>query len=93
MKGTQTVSPAGASVEVVRGVVDYAGTTPSTTIVARIRDTDLGAGTAALDVDTGLSCFVRTQVRTATGKVVALSNPVWLLREQPPAPIPAARAA
>jgi hypothetical protein len=85
--------PVGASVEVVRGIVDYTGTTTTTAVVATIPDTDLSTGAAALDVDTGTSCFVRTQVRTATGRVVALSNPVWLLREQPPAPIPAARAA
>ncbi|MBA3622577.1 MAG: hypothetical protein H0W51_09725 [Euzebyales bacterium] len=44
-----------------------------------------------LAVDTSSSSFVRTQVLDATGEVVGLSNPVWLLREPPAAGIPQAR--
>jgi hypothetical protein len=44
-------------------------------------------------VDTSVSRFVRTVIRDAGGTTVAVSNPVWLLRQQPPNGIPAARAA
>lgn len=87
---TATDCPTGGTVEVVQGVVDYAGTaapTPQTQVVAS------GGTGGPLPVDTSQSSFVRCQVRDSAGAVVGLSNPVWLLREPPPAGIPAARGA
>jgi len=84
--------PPGGSLQVVRGVCDFTGTTPNTATIASYSATALAGGTIALAVDTSSSCFVRTQVLDSSGMVVALSNPVWLLRERPPRGIPAARA-
>jgi hypothetical protein len=86
--------PTGASVRVMRGTVDYAGTadpSPNTVPVATYTDADFAAGQVALAVDTTTSCFVRTEVVSSGGAVVGLSNPLWLLRETPPGGIPAAR--
>ncbi len=92
---TATSLPTGATLEVLQGQVDYAGAAvpaPDTAVVASYPAAALAGGSVALSVDTGASSFVRTQVRDAGGAVVALSNPVWLLREAPPAGIPLPRA-
>ncbi len=91
-----TGMPAGSTLRVVRGTVDYAGTgdpTPSTQVVATFTATQLSGGSATLSINTSTSRFVRTEVVNNSGVVVAVSNPVWLLREQPPGGIPAARQA
>ncbi|MFL6181683.1 MAG: hypothetical protein ACJ73J_05190 [Actinomycetes bacterium] len=88
--------PTGGSLRVVRGTVDYAGTadpTPSTQVVATYSADQLVGGSVNLAVDTSVSRFVRTEVRNSSGTTVAVSNPVWLLRQQPPNGIPAARVA
>lgn len=90
-----TGMPPGSSLQIVQGLVDLAGPAqpvPYTRIVRSAPDTALRAGTAAFTVNTGIPTFVRSQVVDATGAVVALSNPVWLLRSIPPTGIPAARA-
>ena len=87
--------PEGGSLTVLQGDVDYAGTdspASSARSVGRLSSGDVGSGTAKLSLDTRESSFVRAEVRNAAGDVVALSNPVWLLRDQPPRPIPDARA-
>ncbi|PZS35007.1 MAG: hypothetical protein DLM59_03680 [Pseudonocardiales bacterium] len=83
--------PQGGIVEVVRGACDFTGTTASTTTVASFSAADLAGGSVSLGVDTSSSCFVRTQVLDSGGQIVALSNPAWLLRANPPRGIPAAR--
>ena len=83
--------PNGSKVEVVRGVCDYTGTTQNTANVKTLVSKDLAYGSTTVTVDTSTSCFVRTQVRNSTGVVIAVSNPVWLLRETPPTGIPVAR--
>jgi len=91
-----TGMPAGSTLRVVRGTVDYAGTgdpTPSTQVVATFTATQLSGGSATLSINTSTSRFVRTEVVNNSGVVVAVSNPVWLLREQPPGGIPAPRQA
>lgn len=85
--------PVGGSVEVVQGAVDYGGAAPNSAVVNQLSADSLVSGTATVPVDTSLSSFVRLQVRAAGGAVVALSNPVWLLRETPPSGIPSRRAA
>ena len=89
--------PTGARLQVVQAHVDYAGSadpTPGTGVVASFGAGDLtSSGTAALALDTSAASFVRTQVVDATGAMIAVSNPVWLLRSAPPGGIPAARAA
>ena len=88
--------PAGSTLELVRGAVDYAGTadpTATSTRVASVGAAGLTAGSTTLSVDTSASCFVRAVVRSSSGGVLCASNPLWMLRETPPTPIPAARAA
>ena len=95
---TATSVPAGGSVDIVQRPVDYAGSgnpSPGTPVIQTLPASAFSTGPAAVRVDTSQSSsFVRTQVRDSTGTVIALSNPVWLLRENPPAgrTIPAARA-
>ena len=94
LKIIATDLPAGASVQVVQGLVDYAGSLfpfADTRVIATYRDAELAGGAAVLSVDTSSSSFVRTQVLDGNGQVVGLSNPVWLLREAPAGGIPEAR--
>ena len=90
-----TAVPTGGSVQVLRGPVDFAGTqdlTAGTAVVASFAAGDLVGDQASVAVDTTTSGYVRTQVLDASGAVVGLSNPVWLLRDQPPQGIPTPRA-
>jgi hypothetical protein len=87
--------PANSTLQVVQGVVDYAGITsptPNAAVIASLTTDDLAGGSVTLPVDCTVSSFVRTQVVGSTGTVLALSNPAWLLREVPPSGIPAPRA-
>jgi hypothetical protein len=91
-----TSVPVGGSVRVVQGPVDYAGTADPralSRVVAEIPGSDLTGGAANLAVDTTAESYVRTEVLGPTGAVVALSNPAWLLRTEPPRGVPAPRAA
>lgn len=87
--------PAGAIAQVVRGVVDNAGTAdpaPNTAVVATLTGTDLAAGSATVPIDTSVPCFVRTQVVNAsTGAIHAFGNPNWSLKTIPAGGIPALR--
>lgn len=84
--------PSGGSLQVVRGLVDYAGAAPNAQVIAAYAAGAVATGSVTLAVDTSRSCFARTQVLDLHGRVVALSNPIWLLRESPPAGVPTARA-
>jgi len=73
--------PSGSAIEVVRGPVDYSGAVdPGTVVVAR-----LSPGGGVVRIDTSKSCFVYATVVASSGRRVAFSNPVFLLREEPPA--------
>jgi hypothetical protein len=88
--------PAGGSLRVLQGTVDYAGTanpTPNTRVIGSYPASGLVGGSVTQPVDTSKSSFVRTQVLNSSGAVVGLSNPVWLLRAAPPGGIPVPRAA
>ncbi len=86
--------PSGSNLELVRGIVDYTGTDPDTTMTAIPASAFGSTLTGAVDVtvDTTTECFVRAQVRLSTGLLVGTSNPLWFLRSQPPGGVPAARA-
>ncbi len=87
--------PAGSRLQVIQGRVDYAGPgqpQTMTRVVKTYQATAIATGSVSLSVTTDVSSFVRSQVLDATGVVVALSNPVWLLREQPPNGVPLPRA-
>lgn len=86
--------PSNGSLRVIRGEVDYAGSgspQPNTTVVSTYPASQLTTGTATQGIDTSTPCFVRTEVVNSSGQTVAVSNPVWLLRESPPRRIPKAR--
>jgi hypothetical protein len=96
LQAIATGLPTNGVLQVMQGVVDYAGTsspTPNTSLIATYSTADLAAGSVTLQVDNSVSSFVRTQVLDSSGTVVALSNPAWLLRQAPPGGIPAPRAA
>lgn len=85
--------PSGSVVDVVQGPVDYTGNDPGTTVIDSIPAAKFGSsGMASLRIQTPNSSFVRTQVRNAAGAIIGISNPVWTLKAQPPAGIPASRA-
>lgn len=77
---TATDLPKDGSVEIVTGRADRAAPAPAT------RST---VGGPSLDVPTG--SYVRAVVRDATGRLVGIGNPLWLLAEDPPGGVPAAR--
>ncbi|MGN6301258.1 MAG: hypothetical protein ACTHN8_09245 [Angustibacter sp.] len=84
--------PAGSSVRVVSGPVDYSGAVdPGTTTVRTLAPSAFTGNVATISVDTTTSRFYRVTVVTSTGAVAAASNPVWLLRTSPPGGIPPAR--
>jgi hypothetical protein len=95
---TATGMPAGGSLMVLQGAVDYAGTsslTDNTQVIADYTDTDLAGngGTETLAVDTSSESFAVLHVTDASGNTVATSNPVWMLQKTPPNGIPAPRQA
>jgi len=88
--------PTGGSLQVLQGDVDYPGTADlaaNTRVVATYRVRDLAGGSVRHSIDTSEHSFVRTQVLNDAGRVVGLSNPVWLFRVVPRRNIPTPRAA
>ena len=80
----------------IQGDVDYAGhqdISPKRRVIGHYTASGLASGAVTQTVDTSKASFVRTHVLDAQGKVVALSNPAWLLRDPPPGGIPGPRAA
>jgi len=71
--------PRGGTVELVTGRADRAAPAPAVeTTVGRARDVPAGS-------------YVRAMVRDADGRLAGIGNPVWVLREDPPGGVPAAR--
>jgi hypothetical protein len=95
LTATATGIPAGGSLQVLQGAVDYAGTaalTANTKVIATYAASQLAGGSISLPVDTTKGSFVRSQVRNSAGALIGLSNPAWLLRTAPPRGIPPARS-
>jgi hypothetical protein len=91
-----TYLPANGALQVIQGEVDHAGhadISPKRRVIGHYPAADLAGGGITQTVDTSKASFVRTHVLDADGKVVALSNPVWLLRATPPGGVPARRGA
>jgi hypothetical protein len=89
-----TAIPAGGTLQILQGAVDYAGAaalSDNTTVIGSYPAAQLTSGSVAQPIDTGTDSFVRTQVLDSAGTLVGLSNPVWLLRTAPPGGIPAPR--
>ena len=86
--------PAGSTLQILQGAVDYAGQTglaANTTIIGSYPASTISGGAVTLTIDTAESSFLRTQVVSSTGAILATSNPVWLLQSPPPNGIPAPR--
>jgi hypothetical protein len=85
--------PAGGSARLIKGPVDLAGAVAPDpgTVATSIAAADLAGGTLTVPIDTAAPAFVRVEVLDATGKVRASSNPIWLLKGEPPAGIPTPR--
>ena len=96
LQATATHIPSGGSFQVVQGAVDYAGgsgLSGNSQVIASYPAAQLARGSVTLPVNTSADSYVRTQVLKSTGNIVGLSNPVWLLRSQPPGGIPVPRQA
>ncbi len=88
--------PAGGSLLVLQGAVDYAGAAglaDNTQVIASYSGTELAGdgGAATLAADTSGESFAVLRVTDASGATVATSNPVWMLQNMPPNGIPASR--
>jgi hypothetical protein len=91
-----TAIPARGSLQVLQGAVDFAGTAglaANTRVIGAYTAADLASGSVTESIDNRQGSFLRAQVLSASGAVVGLSNPVWLLRAAPPHGIPRPRAA
>ena len=84
--------PAGATVQLIAGPVDYAGQTdPGTTVLQSLAPSAFVNGMATVSVNTSTNRFYRIQVLSSTGEIIGIGNPVWLLRQAPPGGIPGPR--
>ena len=96
LMATATKMPTGSTLQILQGVVDYAGQqqlSANTKVIGSYPAAQLAGGSVEQAVDTSAGSFLRTQIVASTGAVIAASNPVWLLRSVPPNGIPAARGA
>jgi hypothetical protein len=96
LTATATGLPSGAALQVLQGVVDYAGQNALTSnmqLVGSYTPAQLAGGQITQSVSTAQDSFLRTQLVSSTGGIIATANPVWLLRNPPPNGIPAAREA
>jgi hypothetical protein len=86
-----------ASVQVLQGAVDYAGShglASNAEVIATIPASQLTSGHATLSVVNSHSSYIRTQVvDSSSGKPQSLSNPAWLFTSTPPGGIPEPRRA
>ncbi|HWG98202.1 MAG TPA: hypothetical protein VNV66_02515 [Pilimelia sp.] len=86
--------PRGATLEIVSGLADRAGTrrlAPSATVTA-VPATELRRGRYRFRwTPAAAGGYLRLQVRTKDRAVVAVGNPLWVLRKKPPYPVPAER--
>jgi hypothetical protein len=94
VKVTAAGVPIGGSVELVQGIVDYAGTAnpnPDTTVIASFPAAQFATGSVNTTWSAPGSVFVRTAVLDSTGRRIAFSNPIWLLSEPSRTPVPNSR--
>ena len=96
LAATATGLPSGAVLQVLQGAVDYAGQnalTDDVKLIGSYTTAQLASGQITQAVDTSADSFLRAQVVSSTGAIIATSNPVWLLRKLPAERHPRARAA
>jgi hypothetical protein len=84
--------PTGSTVEPLAGPVDYTRRgRPGDRRDRQPPASAFRAGPATMQVATSAPRFYRPQVLGPTGQIIGAGNPVWLVRSQPPVPVPAAR--
>jgi hypothetical protein len=84
--------PAGATLQLIAGPVDYANQAdPGTVITRTFPASAFASGNATVAVDTSSDHFYRVQVCDKAGGIIGIGNPVWLLCQAPPSGIPAPR--
>jgi hypothetical protein len=84
--------PSSATVQLVSGPVDYAGSVdPGTSVVRSFAASDFANGVVTVPVSTSSDLYYRAQVRSSAGEIIGTGNPVWLLRQAPPSGIPGPR--
>ena len=91
---TATGLPSSGTVRLVTGPVDVPGPGvpfPATT-VRSFPVSALASGSTSIAVDTTNPVFVRVEVWDSSNRLLAGSNPIWLLHSPPTGGIPAARA-
>ncbi len=85
-------APPGALLQVIAGPVDYADNPDPGTVVVRTLSLESAATNAlSITIDSGSDSFYRVQLITRSGEILGSSNPVWVLRSEPPGGIPLAR--
>jgi hypothetical protein len=91
---TATGLPAGGTVKLIMGPVDMAGPGvpfPGTT-VRSFPASAFATGSMSVTLDTTAPAFARVEVWDSSNRLLAGSNPVWLLHTAPSGGIPASRA-
>jgi hypothetical protein len=91
---TATGLPSSGTVRLITGPVDVPGPAvpfPATT-VGSFPLSALASGSMSISVDATNPVFVRAEVWDGSNRLLAGSNPVWLLHAPPTGGIPAARA-
>lgn len=84
--------PAGATVQLIAGPVDYAGKPdPGTTAIRTYPAFAFTGGAVTTSVSTSTDRFYRVQVLSSTSEIIGTGNPVWLLRSTPPQGVPGPR--
>lgn len=82
---TATALAQRSEVRVVQAPVDYGTAVDSgAQVVSRVPASALLSGSASVQLQTYTSSFVRVEVWTAQSRLVAFTNPIWLLKEMPP---------
>lgn len=87
---TATDLPDGAVVDVVVGVCDLQGLTPSVQRTSHPAS-DLVDGRLGVLLGRGVGSYLRVEVRDAAGLLLGFGNPVWLLPHDSPLDVPAGR--
>ena len=85
--------PQGSVVRVVQGAIEP-GTVeldPSSMTVHTLTADSFASGTSTVLMDNSRSSFARVEVMDVTGRCIAFSNPIWLLVDSAPTPVPLAR--
>lgn len=83
--------PPGGTVRLRQGLVDYAGASvpaPNTATTDSWPTDAFVTGSQIVSVDNRNSSFVRTEVLNGSGRIVALSNPLWLFTAAPLTAVP-----